>query len=95
MSVFWTPGALAELERIEQDSPRRSAASARRLIERITARADMLDGMTHLGAVVEQYDDEDVRELFEAPYRIIYRVVGADVEIVRVIHGSARPPPNP
>jgi len=37
---------------------------------------------------VPEYDAEEVRELIEKPYRIIYRVKPDQIDIVAVIHGA-------
>ncbi len=46
--------------------------------------------MTHLGSVVEEWDDENYRELFEPPYRVIYRVEGADAVVLYVVSAGSR-----
>ena len=47
------------------------------------------------GAEVPEYGDPDIREVFEHPYRIIYRVSGPDVQVLAVIHSSRRMPRTP
>jgi plasmid stabilization system protein ParE len=48
-----------------------------------------------LGAEVPEYVDADIRELFEHPYRIMYRVAGQEIQIIGAIHSSRRLPRTP
>lgn len=40
------------------------------------------------GRLVPEYDRDDVRELIERPYRIIYRIQRDQIEVLAVIHGA-------
>ncbi|MCK5165182.1 MAG: type II toxin-antitoxin system RelE/ParE family toxin [Desulfobacula sp.] len=35
-----------------------------------------------------EYDAEDIRELIEKPYRIIYRIKLDQIDVIAVIHGA-------
>jgi plasmid stabilization system protein ParE len=48
--------------------------------------------MPLLGAVVPEYDNEAIREVFEHPYRIIYKVLEEQVDVLAVVHSSRRLP---
>jgi plasmid stabilization system protein ParE len=65
------------------------------LAARVIDRAEALDGRPHAGAEVPEYGDPDIREVFEHPYRILYRVNGPDVEVIAVLHSSRRLPRTP
>ena len=95
MSVTWTETAADQLQAIRDYLARSSPGYAQVLAGRVVARAEALDGQSHLGAEVPEYGDPDIREVFEHPYRIIYRVAGADVQVVAVIHSSRRLPRTP
>ncbi len=41
---------------------------------------------------VPEYDRDDVREVLEYPYRIIYRTSDDRVDILAVIHGARQLP---
>ena len=45
------------------------------------------------GRTVAEYDAEDIREIIEKPYRIIYRIKPTRIEVLAVIHG-AQPLPD-
>jgi plasmid stabilization system protein ParE len=45
-----------------------------------------------MGGKVPEYDADDVREVLEHPYRIIYQVLADQVDILAVVHGAQRLP---
>jgi toxin ParE1/3/4 len=92
MNVHWTEAALSDLRAIETYITRHSPQYAQSLIDRIFARSGALADLPHLGPIVPEYEDETLRELFEDPYRIVYRVLEAQVDIVAVVHASRRLP---
>lgn len=94
MNVHWTEAALADAKAIEQYIARHSVIYARRMVERILDRTALLADFPHLGPVVEEYGDESLREVLEYPYRIIYRVLEKQIDVIAVVHGARRLPPN-
>ena len=92
MNVHWTESALADLQAVEAFLERRSPQYARGVVERIFARSESLAQRPRLGPMVPEYEDETLRELFEDPYRIIYRIVDPQIDIIAVIHAARRLP---
>lgn len=90
--VNWTEAALADARAAEEFVGRRSPGYGRGLVARLFDRADTLATIPLLGAVVPEYTDDDLRELFEHPYRIVYRVYPDRVDVVAVVHASRRMP---
>ena len=92
MNVIWTDPARADLaaarDYIALDDP----AAASRVADRIIGRTEILADLPLAGAVVPEYADEDLREVLEYPYRIIYRVYPDRVDITAVVHGARRLP---
>jgi len=43
---------------------------------------------------VPEYQTDDIRELIEKPYRIIYRIKADRIDVVAVIHGARLLPEN-
>lgn len=83
---MWTDRAwtrLAELHNyIAQDSKPRAMA----MVERILDPAKALVLAPRLGARLQAFVNDEVRELLERPYRIIYRVSVTSIEILTVKH---------
>ena len=92
MSVAWTETVAGQLQAIRDYLARSSPGYARALAGRIVARTEALDGRPLFGAEVSEYGDPNIREVFEHPYRILYRVDGQDVQVVAVIHSARRLP---
>jgi len=93
MTVNWTEMALADLRGIESHFALRSPQYAQIVIDRIFDKAANLATQPRLGAVVPEYEDESLRELFEHPYRIVYRLVDEQrLDVVAVVHSSRRMP---
>lgn len=87
--VTRTPRAATDLDdiwlRVALDNP----AAADRLIDRIVARCRDLAAHPHLGTARPEVAP-DARMLVVDDYIVLYRVNGADTEIVRIVHGARR-----
>ena len=93
MKVIWSDRALRSLAQMHaRVSDESSEKEANRLIDRLLKRGDQLEIFQALGRKVSHYDRTDIREIIEPPYRIIYRVRKANVEVIDVFHGARRPP---
>lgn len=95
MSVDWTQTATDQLQAARDYLARSSPGYAQVLAERIVARTEALDGQPRLGAEVPEYGDPDIREVFEHPYRIIYRVSGPEIQVIAVLHSARLMPQRP
>ncbi|MFC3131077.1 type II toxin-antitoxin system RelE/ParE family toxin [Coralloluteibacterium stylophorae] len=65
---------------IAQDKP----IDAERVIDRLTRRVAQLAEHPRSGRVVEKYHREDLRELIDAPYRIVYLILADRIDILTV-----------
>ncbi len=88
MKVYWTPDARARLKEIERYiAKENSQAVARDMALRIVRRVLSLEeGPPILGKRMPQYVGQDVRELYERPYRVIFRVMPERIEVLTVMH---------
>jgi toxin ParE1/3/4 len=84
--VYWTPEALARLEAIEVYIANDAPNVAKEVITRLLGRSRQLETAPLSGRAVPEYPREDLRELLERPYRIIYRITDARIEILSVMH---------
>jgi plasmid stabilization system protein ParE len=64
---------------------------------RLMAKVDLLEQFPHLGRVVPEQHDENVREVILSPYRIIYLVLAENhmIAVARVWHGARGEPEIP
>jgi toxin ParE1/3/4 len=90
MKVTWSARARtrpAEIhDYIAQDSRPRALA----MVERILDRAEGLLIAPHRGVRLQAFVDDEVRELIERSYRVIYRVSATSIEILTVRHYRQR-----
>ena len=88
MRVLWTENAIDHLTNIYEYIAINSPTYARRMIDRITRRSEQIAEHALSGRKVPEFDAEDIREIIEKPYRIIYRIKPGRIDIIAVIHGA-------
>lgn len=86
--LTWHPEAVRDVADIAAFIARDSPTAARRLARRITAAARRVAAFPRSGRVVPESDDDAIREVFVGSYRVIYRILGPDVQVVMVHHGA-------
>lgn len=95
MKVYWTEEARARLLDIQayiaQDSPQ----AAREVVTRLLQRSLTLATPPLTGRRLPEYPVNDLRELLERPFRLIYLVTPERIEIVTVKHYRQKLPINP
>ena len=88
MNVHWTQNAINHLINIYEYISLNSPTYAKRMVDKITKRSEQISDHPLSGRKVPEYDSEDIRELIEKPYRIIYRIKPDAIDVLAVIHGS-------
>lgn len=88
MRVVWTKAADSNLQAIYDYVAQTSADYARRTVERITARSRQIGAFPMSGRTVPEFQVGQLREVFEHPYRIIYRIRPDRIDIIAVVHMS-------
>lgn len=88
MNVHWTKTAEAHLDAIfayiAQDSPE----YARQMVDRLTRRSQQIAHFPLSGRKVPEYEMDQIREVIEGAYRIIYYVKPDQIDVLAVIHGA-------
>lgn len=74
MRVFWTEAALNQLEAIRDYLAQTSPEYARRIIERLLSRSEQIAAFPRSGRMVPEYEIDEVRQVVESAYRIIYLI---------------------
>ena len=92
MKVHWTDNAIGHLVSIYEYIAVNSPTYGKRMVDRIIRRSEQIAEQPLSGRKVPEYDAEDIRELIENPYRIIYRVKPDQIDVVAVIHGARQLP---
>jgi plasmid stabilization system protein ParE len=88
MKVHWTDTAERHLDAIyayiAQDSPE----YARRMVDRLTRRSQQISEFPFSGRRVPEYDVDQIREVIEGSFRIIYYIKADQIDVLAVIHGA-------
>ncbi len=94
MKVRWTDTALRHLSAIHDYITQDSPVYARSMVDRPTARSRQIGDFPLSGRVVPESEAEDIREVMESSYGIIYRVRSEQVDVLAVVHGARQLPPR-
>jgi len=90
MNVFWTDKAVEQLAAIHAYVSQVSPQYADRLVDRITRRTEQIESFPVSGRMVPEMQLEQIREVIESGYRIIYYVGQAQIDILAVLHGAQK-----
>ena len=88
MKVHWTDTAEEHLDGIYRHIARDSVTYAKRVVDSVTSRSIQIATFPLSGRVVPEYEMEQIREVFEGPYRIIYYIKPDQIDVLAVLHGS-------
>lgn len=86
--IRWLPRARDDLIQIRAFIAQDSKVNARRWIAKIRRSVEGLRLFPDAGSMVADFPQAGLRESFVGAYRVIYRLRGNAVEILRVIHGA-------
>lgn len=95
MRIEWTQNAICDLAAIYEfmaaDSPRYALS----VVDRLTLRTTQLADFPLSGQMVPEYQREDIHEIIEYSYRVLYQVEPAAIFIIALIHGAHPLPDTP
>jgi plasmid stabilization system protein ParE len=88
--VLWTKFAETQLDAIHDYVAQTSQEYARRVVDNLTRRSIQIASFPFSGRVVPEYELNEVRELIEGPYRVIYLIheEKEEIEVLAVIHST-------
>jgi len=88
MKVHWTETAEGHLDAIYAYIALDSPKYAMRMVDRLTRRSQQIADFPLSGRKVPEYEMDQIREVIEGPYRIIYHIKPDQIDVLAVIHGS-------
>ena len=88
MKVHWTDTAEAHLDAIHDYIAQNSPEYAKRIVDQLTRRSQQIGKFPFSGRRVPEYDIDQIREVIEGSYRIIYYIKSDQVDVLAVIHGA-------
>ncbi len=90
VKLIWTDQAINDLGDIGDYIAENSEKYAKLTVKKLFERPDILKTFPQAGRIVPEKNDENVRELIEGNYRIIYEIVSADQINILTVYHSAR-----
>jgi len=84
VKIFWSPLAVERLEAIFEYISKDNRAAAQKLVDRIIKKVDSLSKLPERGRKVPEINREDIREVFEGEYRLIYRLSSKKVFVLTI-----------
>ena len=84
MKIVWSPLAIERLENIYEFISEKDTVAAKNLINRIFERVESLNRFPERGRKVPETKRNEIREIFESEYRIIYKVETKRVVILTI-----------
>ncbi len=84
MKIFWSPLAVERLEDIFEYIAQDDSTAASKMIGKIFKRIETLSKFPQRGRKVPEAKREEIREIFEGEYRIIYRVESKSINILTI-----------
>lgn len=88
--LIWTDQAIHDLNEIGNYIAENSENYAKLVVKKLFERADLLKTFPRAGRMVPEKNIEDIRELIEGNYRIIYEIVSVDQINILTVYHSAR-----
>jgi plasmid stabilization system protein ParE len=88
MKVVWTSTAQDHLDSIYAYIAHDSPIYALRMVDRITRRSQQIADAPLSGRRVPEYQQDQIREMIEGSYRIIYLIRPEQIEILAVLHAA-------
>jgi toxin ParE1/3/4 len=86
--VHWTNTAIEHLVSIYEYVAHDSKPYAERLVDKLTRRSEQIATFPLSGRTVPEYKNENIREVIERPYRIIYLIKVDQIDILAVVHSA-------
>jgi plasmid stabilization system protein ParE len=93
--IRWTEHAVAQLAAIAEYIGIASPVYAEQVVERLVGRLDQASAFPYSGRVVPEVGRDEIREIIEPPYRLIYRVHPDAIEVLSVLHSRQEFPGLP
>jgi toxin ParE1/3/4 len=85
--LVWSEAARADLDEIEAYVAARSPLNARNVVARMWGAARKQCDFPYSARMIPEFQDPTRRETFVHQWRLMYRVEGDRIRIMRVVHG--------
>ena len=86
MNVHWTDAAQEHLAAIHAYIAQDSPEYAERMVDRLTRRSQQIADFPLSGRSVPECDMDQIREVIEGAYRLIYHIRADRIDVLAVMH---------
>ncbi len=90
VQINWTLQALSDLKDIADYISKDSKHYAKLQVIRLKSSVEILKNQIEIGRIVPEFDRENLRQIIEGNYRIVYKIVNKDRVDILTIHHSSR-----
>ena len=90
VKLIWTEQAINDLENIGDYISDSSEKYAKITVKKLFDKTDILKKFPEAGRIVPEKNDENLRELIEGNYRIIYEIISPEQINILAVYHSAR-----
>ncbi|MDD2762522.1 MAG: type II toxin-antitoxin system RelE/ParE family toxin [Opitutaceae bacterium] len=90
MNIVWSSEARKALRSIRKFIAQDSEFYAAQMVGRIIERAERAAASPGQGHPVHEYPEENLKEVHESPYRIIYAFSEEELRVVTIVHFKQR-----
>ena len=90
VKLIWTDQAIDDLSAIGDYISESSEKYAKLTVKKLYDRTDILKTFPLAGRIVPEKSEENIRELIEGNYRIIYEITPDNIIYIHTIYHSAR-----
>jgi plasmid stabilization system protein ParE len=84
VKIVWSPLSYERLENIYEFISDKDTVAAKKLINRIFERVESLSKYPERGRKVPEINRNEIREIFESEYRIIYKIEPKKIIILTI-----------
>ncbi len=85
--VIWAAPAKIDLKAIHDFIASDSKYYAKKVVQDIIDRTNIIEKYPMIGRKVPEIDDENIREIFAYSYRILYEIKSEKIYVIGIIHG--------
>lgn len=92
MKIIWSPLAIERINEIADYIAEESPEASIKWIDDVFSKVERLEAFPLSGRPVPEIDRSDIREILFGNYRIIYRILKNEVDILTVRHSKQKLP---
>lgn len=90
VKIVWTDSAIKDLDDIGEYISKNSIRYAEITVLKLFESVDILENNPRIGIIVHEFDNENIRQIIEGSYRIVYYIIDDYRIDILTVHNCAR-----